>query len=359
MPETYSNVIKDLEEGQSAENDNRKAVREADLFLNKRDGQWEPYMTQAWDNRPRYTFDQCNPIVDGIMGEMESMDFAISIRPSGGGATKDLAETYTGIIRNLENISEAKYTYNSAGRVMVGTGLAGWRVVQKYRDSDSHQQDLMIQQISNFKDRVWFDSNAVKQNMSDAEQCWVLTSMTMAAYLKKWPKGSRMSVGQDREAEAYFDKKSDEVVVGEYYKKKYSKRELVLMNNGAVYVVDDDFNFAEGLAVLFELAKELGREGNILVHEGKTRTSPQELEAQWLTLVELAQVFGLEAPGEDISQESASGLSDAEIEALIQQRSSARKRKDFAEGDRIRDELNAQGITLIDQAGGVTRWHRN
>jgi len=123
--------------------------------------------------------------------------------------------------------------------------------------------------------------------------------------------------------------------------------------------VDDDFNFAEGLAVLFELAKDLGREGNILVHEGKTRTSPQELEAQWRTLVELAQVFGLEAQGEEISQESTSGLSDAEVEALIQQRTEARKQKDFAEGDRIRDELKAQGITLIDQAGGVTRWHRN
>ncbi|MEQ9667014.1 cysteine--tRNA ligase [Coleofasciculus sp. G2-EDA-02] len=123
--------------------------------------------------------------------------------------------------------------------------------------------------------------------------------------------------------------------------------------------VDDDFNFAEGLAVLFELAKELGREGNILVHEGKTRTSPQELEAQWHTLVELAQVFGLEAQGEEISQESTSGLSDTEVEALIQQRTEARKRKDFGEGDRIRDELKAQGITLIDQPGGVTRWHRN
>lgn len=123
--------------------------------------------------------------------------------------------------------------------------------------------------------------------------------------------------------------------------------------------VDDDFNFAEGLAILFELAKELGREGNILVHEGKTRTSPQELEAQWQTLVELAQVFGLEAQGEEISQESTSGLSDAEIEALIQQRTEARKRKDFEMSDRIRDELKAQGITLIDQPGGVTRWHRN
>ncbi|MFP4120906.1 cysteine--tRNA ligase [Coleofasciculus sp.] len=123
--------------------------------------------------------------------------------------------------------------------------------------------------------------------------------------------------------------------------------------------VDDDFNFAEGLAVLFELAKDLGREGNILVHEGKTRTSPQELEAQWQTLVELAQVFGLEAQGEEISQESTSGLSDAEVEALIQQRTEARKRKDFEMSDRIRDELKAQGITLIDQPGGVTRWHRN
>lgn len=123
--------------------------------------------------------------------------------------------------------------------------------------------------------------------------------------------------------------------------------------------VDDDFNFAEGLAVLFELAKELGREGNILVHEGKTRTSPQELEAQWHTLVELAQVFGFEAQAEDIRQESTSGLSDAEIETLIQQRTEARKRNDFEMSDRIRDELKAQGITLIDQSGGVTRWHRN
>ncbi len=123
--------------------------------------------------------------------------------------------------------------------------------------------------------------------------------------------------------------------------------------------VDDDFNFAGGLAVLFELAKDLQREGNILVHEGKTKTPPQELEKQWHTLVTLAQVFGLEAQPEEAIEKPADGLSDAEIEALIQQRADARKRKDFAEGDRIRNELQAKGITLIDQPGGVTRWHRN
>lgn len=122
--------------------------------------------------------------------------------------------------------------------------------------------------------------------------------------------------------------------------------------------VDDDFNFAAGLAVLFELAKDLQREGNILVHEGKTKTPPQELETQWQTLVKLAQVLGLEAQPEVI-EESADGLSDAEIEAMIELRKQAKAAKNYGESDRIRNQLQAQGITLIDKPGGVTDWHRN
>lgn len=120
--------------------------------------------------------------------------------------------------------------------------------------------------------------------------------------------------------------------------------------------MDDDINTPGGVAVLFELAKDLRREGNVLVHQGQTDTDAEMLRQQWQTLVCLAQVLGLEAEPE---QEAASeGLSDAEIEALIEQRQQARKAKNFAESDRIRDHLQAQGITLIDQAGGVTRWHR-
>ncbi|MEH2034993.1 cysteine--tRNA ligase [Nostoc sp.] len=121
--------------------------------------------------------------------------------------------------------------------------------------------------------------------------------------------------------------------------------------------VNNDFNFPGGLTVLFELAKELRREGNILVHEGKTETSAEELQRQWQTLVTLAEVLGLKAEIEAETQTS-NGLSDAEIEAKIQQRQEARKGKNFAESDRIRDELQAEGITLIDSRDG-TRWHRN
>ena len=122
--------------------------------------------------------------------------------------------------------------------------------------------------------------------------------------------------------------------------------------------VDDDLNFAGGLPVLFELAKNLQREANIFVHEGKTETPPEELEKQWHTLVTLAHVLGLEAQPE-VEEEATDGLSDAQIETMIEQRADARKRKDFEMSDRIRNELASKGITLIDKPGGVTIWHRN
>ena len=126
--------------------------------------------------------------------------------------------------------------------------------------------------------------------------------------------------------------------------------------------VDDDFNFAGGLAVLFEIAKELGKEGNLLVHQGKTEIPGKQLEAQWHILVELAGVLGFSVQPEESTGEGSlaatDGLSDTEIENLVKQRTEARKAKNWAESDRIRDELQALGITLIDKPGGVTDWHR-
>ncbi|MEA5597664.1 cysteine--tRNA ligase [Rivularia sp. UHCC 0363] len=121
--------------------------------------------------------------------------------------------------------------------------------------------------------------------------------------------------------------------------------------------VNNDFNFSTGLSVLFELAKELGKEGNILVHQGKTETSSAELQKMWQTLVTLADVLGLQA---QIEPETTTddGLSDEQIEEKIQQRKEARIAKNFAESDRIRDELQSQGIALIDSKEG-TKWHRS
>ncbi|RMD71140.1 MAG: cysteine--tRNA ligase [Cyanobacteria bacterium J149] len=122
--------------------------------------------------------------------------------------------------------------------------------------------------------------------------------------------------------------------------------------------VDQDFNFASGLAVLFELAKELRKEGNLLSHEGRTSQNSADLERKWHTLVNLAQVLGLEAKF-DQSLSVSSQISDQEIEDLISQRTIARQNKNYQESDRIRDLLKEKGVTLVDVGKGETKWHRD
>ncbi len=122
--------------------------------------------------------------------------------------------------------------------------------------------------------------------------------------------------------------------------------------------MDDDLNTPGALAVLFELAKGLQREGNRLVHAGKTQSSPDVLWQQWQTLVHLAQVLGLEVTADSDAKGTAVDLGDGAIADLIQQRQAARQQRDFATADQIRDRLAAGGVTVIDQPDGEARWHR-
>ena len=76
------------------------------------------------------------------------------------------------------------------------------------------------------------------------------------------------------------------------------------------------------------------------------------------TVRELCGSFGLEIDdGRRASTGAAAASDDAEIDALVVGRDEARARRDFAEGDRIRDELKARGVTLEDGPNGTT-WHR-
>jgi len=109
--------------------------------------------------------------------------------------------------------------------------------------------------------------------------------------------------------------------------------------------MDDDFNTPEAMAVLFDLSAEANRSSDAAV--------AGELRA-------LAGVLGLlERSPEDFlkGRAQAGGLDDAQIEALIAQRVAAKKARDFATADRVRDELKQQGVILEDSAAGTT-WRR-
>lgn len=112
-----------------------------------------------------------------------------------------------------------------------------------------------------------------------------------------------------------------------------------------VEVMDDDFNTADAVSVIFELVREV----NAAVSPA---TNPSKALAQACEdlLLELSDVLGIpfSAPEDEL---------DSEIEALIEARQTARKEKNWAEADRIRDALKEKGIILEDTPQGV-KWKR-
>lgn len=107
--------------------------------------------------------------------------------------------------------------------------------------------------------------------------------------------------------------------------------------------MDDDFNAANGITVVYELAKWLNN------YSEQEKVSSVVLAAALEEFTKMLTVFGIEF--------QAAGLLDEEIDQLIEERNQARKDKDFARSDEIRDQLKEQGIILEDTPQGV-RWRR-
>ena len=109
-----------------------------------------------------------------------------------------------------------------------------------------------------------------------------------------------------------------------------------------IEAMDDDLNTADGIAAIFELVRDL----NTNLQDSPTQAFAQ---SAYGLLMELAGVLGI------LGKEKG-GL-EAEIEMLIEERQEARKSKNFAKSDEIRDKLKAMGIILEDTPQGV-KWSR-
>lgn len=136
---------------------------------------------------------------------------------------------------------------------------------------------------------------------------------------------SKVAVNDLLECEKEYVKSLDE------YKKKYIEK------------MDDDFNTADAISVIFDLVKDINTNVNI--------NSSKELMQYCLNLIrELGSPLG-------ILQKTKKGNIEDEIKELIDKREQARKNKDWALSDKIRDELKEQGIILEDTPNGV-RWKK-
>lgn len=111
-----------------------------------------------------------------------------------------------------------------------------------------------------------------------------------------------------------------------------------------IEAMDDDFNVQNALSIMYDLASTLN------THLQKEQVDKPALKKAKKLLLDWLEIFG-------VSFNEKQAENDDEIGALVAQRDEARKNKDWAESDHLRDELQAKGIVIEDTPQG-TRWHR-
>jgi cysteinyl-tRNA synthetase len=126
--------------------------------------------------------------------------------------------------------------------------------------------------------------------------------------------------------------------------------------------MDDDFNTGAAIGDLFELVRLLNKYVDQQKMEDVAQPDPACVAALQIgarALRELASLLGIfRQPRETASAAQESALVGQLMDLLIELRAAARKNKDFATADRIRDALTAMGIVLEDRKGG-TLWRQS
>ena len=267
----HDSVIRGLEKQMGVDHDNRERARESQRFLAARDGQWESEWAERAKDKPRYTFDMTEAIVDQVVGDIDQSDLDTRVLPAGGEASEDIADTYNGLLRAIKARSNAEGIFRRVDRNVVIGGFDAARVITKYCDGDSFDQDLAYEAIPNAIDRVWFGYHT-EPDASDANHCWILTGIDEDDYKKRFPDKPASSIDADRQSQTFFHKPGL-VVIGELVYLVEETRKLIKLSNGEVHVDDEEFQKVKDEYADAGIVEEASRDIKVKVAKSRRFTS--------------------------------------------------------------------------------------
>src|SRR5574337_121812 len=170
-----------------SDNGNRQAAHD-DLQFAAGD-QWpdEIKMARQLDRRPCLTINKTDTFVLSVVNNMRQQRPRIKVHPVSDGADEGVSNVIEGLIRHIEVSSNADSAYDTAADSQVRMGWGYWRVLGKYADETSWEQDLCIERIRN-PFSVYFDPGSVTPDGSDAEWAIIVEPMKKSEFEKLYPK---------------------------------------------------------------------------------------------------------------------------------------------------------------------------
>ena len=180
------------------------------------------------DNRPCLTINRLPEFIRQVTNAQRQSRPAVKVSPVDSFGDIDTAEVFQGLIRHIENISNADVAYTQAGEHQTTMGRGYWRILTEYESDRSDKQQIRIKRIIN-PFSVYMDVACNEADMSDARYAFIVEDIPKEEFKIRWPDATFDSLtefatmgdqGQDWLPEG-------KIRVAEYFYTEYTKRELV------------------------------------------------------------------------------------------------------------------------------------
>ena len=248
--------------------DKARRYAEEDLifaFSEDPEHQWDPQTLKNRGDRPCNTYNRVGQAIDQVLNDQRQQSPQIKVRPVDQRSDPALADVYNGIIRNIEDQSDAESVYDDGFMYTVSGGFGYWRVLNEYIDDDTFNQELFVRPVqSQFS--VHLDPAATHITRRDANwgllSVWIDKQDFIDQYGDK--EMANFESVSDKRVEQWVE--SNQVRVAEYYRKVHTFRELLELSDGRVVFEDD----------VSEILDDLKNDGVTVVRSRKSKRTQIE-----------------------------------------------------------------------------------
>lgn len=251
LDKVHALALKRWQRADQADRENRTEAY-ADLeFVEVPGAQWTKEAKSAREGRPCLEFDRLGTTIAQITGDIRQMRPAIKVVPVDSRGDPDTADVIAGMVRYVENRSDAPAAYFSAADQQVASGIGHWKVTTEYGSDSTFEQEIRIAPVPDGIGVRW-DPDAILPTREDAKFCFIPLDMSRDVYEETYPDHTAAEIGDgDLVGQGMAEwSTADTVRVAEYYTKTAIQKTLALMPDGEIVDLTDEAaeDYAEKLA---------------------------------------------------------------------------------------------------------------
>jgi hypothetical protein len=186
------------------------------------------------DGRPCLTINRLPAFIRQVVNDARQNKPAMVVHPVDSRADPATAELFNGLIRHIEQSSDAEVAYDTALDFAVTGGFGYFRINTRYASDDAFDQDLVIERVAN-PFSIYGDPDGTAADSSDWNTAFVVDTLPKATFEARWKGAEAVDWGADSYAQLSGPwLEGDRVMVAEYWRREPVQRTLLALSDGQV-----------------------------------------------------------------------------------------------------------------------------